>query len=83
MEDGAVVSLWRYPVKSMMGEELNASELTDRGLLGDRSLASADTETETKRAPADRSHLLFRLPLQISEILNAVAMTLDPLRYLG
>ena len=45
MEDGAVVSLWRYPVKSMMGEELNASELTDRGLLGDRSLALVDTET--------------------------------------
>src|SRR5829696_2620779 len=45
MPDGAVVSLWRYPVKSMMGEELNASEVTDRGLLGDRSLALVDTET--------------------------------------
>lgn len=28
---GSVVSLWRYPVKSMMGEELNASEVTERG----------------------------------------------------
>jgi len=45
MTEGAVVSLWRYPVKSMMGEELNASDLTDRGLLGDRSLALVDTET--------------------------------------
>lgn len=45
MADGAVVSLWRYPVKSMMGEELNASEVTDRGLLGDRSLALVDSET--------------------------------------
>jgi uncharacterized protein YcbX len=45
MTDGGVVSLWRYPVKSMMGEELNASDLTDRGLLGDRSLALVDTET--------------------------------------
>ena len=45
MTEGAVVSLWRYPVKSMMGEELNASDLTDRGLLGDRSLALIDTET--------------------------------------
>src|SRR5438105_13890506 len=45
MEDGAVVSLWRYPVKSMMGEELNASDVTDRGVLGDRSLALVDTET--------------------------------------
>jgi uncharacterized protein len=34
---GSVVSLWRYPVKSMMGEELNATEVTERGLLGDRA----------------------------------------------
>src|SRR2546428_4739198 len=33
-ELGSVVSLWRYPVKSMMGEELNATEVTERGLLG-------------------------------------------------
>ena len=45
MTDGAVVSLWRYPVKSMMGEELNASDITDHGLLGDRSLALIDSET--------------------------------------
>jgi uncharacterized protein YcbX len=45
MADGTVVSLWRYPVKSMLGEELNASDVTDRGLLGDRSLALFDTET--------------------------------------
>ena len=25
---GRVVSLWRYPVKSMMGEELNAAEVS-------------------------------------------------------
>jgi len=39
---GSVVSLWRYPVKSMMGEELNASEVTPRGLLGDRAYALVD-----------------------------------------
>lgn len=39
---GSVVSLWRYPVKSMMGEELNATEVTDRGLLGDRTYALLD-----------------------------------------
>jgi hypothetical protein len=27
--EGAVVGLWRYPVKSMMGEELNATEVTE------------------------------------------------------
>ncbi len=39
---GSVVSLWRYPVKSMMGEELNAAEVTRRGLLGDRAYALVD-----------------------------------------
>lgn len=41
----SVVALWRYPVKSMMGEELNAAAVTDRGLLGDRVYALMDAET--------------------------------------
>ena len=39
---GTVVSLRRYPVKSMMGEELNAAHVTPSGLLGDRALALVD-----------------------------------------
>jgi uncharacterized protein len=42
---GSVVALWRYPVKSMMGEELNSSEVSDRGLLGDRQFAVVDRAT--------------------------------------
>ncbi len=40
---GSIVSLWRYPVKSMMGEELNAAQVTKGGLLGDRAYALIDT----------------------------------------
>jgi uncharacterized protein YcbX len=40
---GSIVSLWRYPVKSMMGEELNASDVTVSGLLGDRACALIDS----------------------------------------
>jgi uncharacterized protein len=40
---GSIVSLWRYPVKSMMGEELNAAEVTSGGLLGDRAYALVDS----------------------------------------
>jgi uncharacterized protein YcbX len=40
-----VVSLHRYPVKSMMGEELNATEVDEFGLLGDRAYAIVDTPT--------------------------------------
>jgi uncharacterized protein len=42
---GTVVSLWRYPVKSMMGEELNSSQVTERGLVGDRTYAVIDKQT--------------------------------------
>lgn len=42
---GTIASLWRYPVKSMMGEELNSSLVTERGLLGDRAFALVDRET--------------------------------------
>ena len=42
---GTVVSLWRYPVKSMLGEELNSSYVTERGLIGDRAYALIDQET--------------------------------------
>ncbi|MGH7321531.1 MAG: MOSC domain-containing protein [Candidatus Rokuibacteriota bacterium] len=39
---GSVTALWRYPVKSMQGEELGAAEVTARGLLGDRAYALVD-----------------------------------------
>jgi uncharacterized protein YcbX len=45
VEAGSVVGLWRYPVKSMMGEELNACEVTGRGLVGDRQFAVVDAST--------------------------------------
>ncbi|MBT9312423.1 MOSC domain-containing protein [Leptothoe kymatousa] len=42
---GAVVSLWRYPVKSMLGEELTTAAVTDGGLLGDRAYGLIDQAT--------------------------------------
>jgi len=42
---GKVVSIWRYPVKSMLGEELNSSYVTERGLIGDRTYALIDQQT--------------------------------------
>ncbi|MEK7861840.1 MAG: MOSC N-terminal beta barrel domain-containing protein [Chloroflexota bacterium] len=40
-----VTGLWRYPVKSMQGEELNAVEVSERGVVGDRAYALLDRET--------------------------------------
>ena len=51
---GSVASLWRYPVKSMLGEELTAIDVTERGLLGDRAYAlvdSADGKAATAKNP--------------------------------
>jgi uncharacterized protein YcbX len=42
---GSVAALHRYPVKSMMGEELNATRIGTKGVQGDRSFALADPET--------------------------------------
>ena len=50
-EIGSVVSLWRYPVKSMIGEELHLAQIRDEGLLGDRSYAVLD-QTDGKVATA-------------------------------
>jgi uncharacterized protein YcbX len=33
---GMIASLWRYPVKSMTGEELNSLYATERGLTRSR-----------------------------------------------
>lgn len=42
---GTVASLHRYPVKSMIGEELNATKVGMKGFQGDRVFALADVET--------------------------------------
>jgi uncharacterized protein len=42
---GTVTAIWRYPVKSMIGEEVDASAVTEQGLLGDRAYALVDAET--------------------------------------
>ena len=39
---GSVASLWRYPVKSMLGEEVQTSEVSSHGFVGDRAYALMD-----------------------------------------
>jgi MOSC domain-containing protein len=42
---GTINAIWRYPVKSMMGEEVDSSAVTEQGVLGDRAYALVDAET--------------------------------------
>lgn len=44
-EVGTVGNLWRYPVKSMLGERLEEVLLTTSGVIGDRAWALRDTRT--------------------------------------
>jgi uncharacterized protein len=43
----AVTALYRYPVKSMLGESLERCRIDDRGVVGDRAYALVDVETGT------------------------------------
>jgi uncharacterized protein YcbX len=42
---GTVRALWRFPVKSMLGEELDTADLGEDGIVGDRAYALVDGET--------------------------------------
>jgi uncharacterized protein len=81
---GKVVSIWRYPVKSMIGEEGNSSCVTERGLIGDRVYAIIDQETgkvASAKNPVKWEKLFdFRAafidPLQTAENIPPVRITL-------
>ena len=42
---GRIRELWRFPVKSMRGEEVDAAEIGSDGVVGDRAYAVRDRET--------------------------------------
>jgi MOSC domain-containing protein len=42
---GKVGTLWRFPVKSMLGEELDSVDLVEGGVVGDRAYAIRDRDT--------------------------------------
>jgi uncharacterized protein YcbX len=53
---GTVRALWRFPVKSMLGEELDAADVGEGGIVGDRAYAIVDRQTG-KVASAKHSKL--------------------------
>lgn len=81
---GRVEALWRYPVKSMQGEPLDASPVTDHGLLGDRAFAlydEASGKVASAKSPRLWPNLLefqaaFVAPPQLGRPLPPVRITL-------
>src|SRR3954454_1074012 len=55
-----ITELWRYPIKSMRGEQLDATVAGERGLAGDRAWVIVDTETG-KIASAKRPKLWLEM----------------------
>lgn len=81
---GTIAALWRYPIKSMQGEEVNGAVLTPRGLLGDRAYAIREHATghiASAKHPAKWSRLFqcraaFATPPQPGQPLPPVWITL-------
>jgi uncharacterized protein YcbX len=61
---GTVAVLRRYPVKSMLGEDLRACEVTGRGLTGDRVLGLV--HRETGKVASAKNPRLWRSLLRLS-----------------
>ena len=67
---GSVAGLWRFPVKSMRGEQLEQTNLEARGLVGDRGYALIDVETG--KVVSAKSVRLF------PDLLNCTAAFVEP-----
>ncbi|MDP1769808.1 MAG: MOSC domain-containing protein [Nitrospirota bacterium] len=80
LQVGSVHELWRYPVKSMLGEKLDKAAVTERGVQGDRVLALIDIETghvvsakNSRRWPsmfAFQAHLVPGSPMRVDVTLS-------------
>src|SRR6202158_6320977 len=81
---GSVLSVLRYPVKSMMGEELTAADVSEGGLIGDRAYALIDNTTgkiasaknPRKWARLFDCHASFVMPPQIGHPMPPVRIML-------
>lgn len=58
MSVGTVTQLWRYPVKSMAGEQLSAAEIDHNGVAGDRGWAVREIEADVTRNAREMPKLL-------------------------
>lgn len=69
-EVGRIAAIWRYPVKSMGGEQVEAASVEARGLAGDRGRAVVDAESGfvgSAKHPRKWSRLLLCRAAYITE----------------
>jgi uncharacterized protein YcbX len=81
MPAATVTALWRYPVKSMLGEELDVSTVGERGLAGDRAYALIDRVTGkvvSGKNPGRRGAVMFECRAAFLEPPDAGATEAPP-----
>lgn len=77
MSDLTVIELWRYPVKSLLGERLPTADVGRHGLAGDRAWSLVDLETGTNLTARRRPELLLAAArLAGSAVEDGVVITL-------
>ena len=59
MAELTISQIWRYPVKSLGGEQLDEVEVTDRGIVGDRGWGIRQLDTGNVLTARRRPELLF------------------------
>ncbi len=59
---GTVTQLWRYPVKSFQGEQVDALDLAPGGAPGDRTLAVVDPAAGKVLSAKRHADLLLARP---------------------
>src|SRR3546814_2296717 len=72
---GTVVQVWRYPVKSMGGEQVERLELAPGGATGDRALAVVDRAAQ-KVLSGKRWPQLMLASARLDESRGTVVITL-------
>ena len=72
---GTAVAVWRFPVKSMQGELLDAAEVTGHGLVGDRAYALVDATTGKLVSAKSTRHF--------AKLLDCRAVFVEPPRATG
>jgi len=80
---GKVAELWRYPVSSMAGEQLDQLEVDAGGVAGDRIWGLLDAATGRIASPGREKHFLGVPRAHARAVGEGIALSLDGERWAG
>lgn len=80
---GQVANLWRYPVSSMAGEQLDQLQLDAGGVAGDRIWGLLDAATGRIASPGREKHFVGVPRAHAKAVEEGVALSLDGERWAG